>query len=59
MYNQDTPAAFTVRVFCEKLQISPSHFYVLLKLNRLRVIRLGRKVLVPSSELVRLLSEGA
>jgi excisionase family DNA binding protein len=59
MHNQDTPAAFTVKRFCEHIQISESHFYNLLKAGRVRVIKLGRRVLVPSSELVRLLSEEA
>lgn len=59
MHKQDGPAAFTVKRFCEQIQISESHFYNLLKAGRVRVVKVGRRVLVPSSELARLLSEGA
>ena len=58
MSNQDTPAAFTVKRFCEHIQISQSHFYNLLKAGRVRVIKLGRRVLVPATEVQRLLNGG-
>jgi len=59
MPNQDTPAAFTVKRFCEHIQISESHFYNLLKAGDIRVIKLGRRVLVPATEVERLLNGGA
>lgn len=52
-------AAFTVKRFCEHIQISESHFYNLLKAGRVRVIKLGRRVLVPTTEVQRLLDGGA
>ena len=59
MSNHDTPAAFTVKRFCKYIQISESHFYSLLKSGRVRVIKLGRRNLVPATEITRLLNGGA
>ena len=58
MHKQVEPAAFTVKRFCEHIQISESHFYNLLKVGRVRVIKLGRRVLVPATEVQRLLNGG-
>jgi excisionase family DNA binding protein len=50
-----TPAAFTVRDFCQALSISRSHLYSLVKQGRIRIVKVGGRTLVPSAELRRLL----
>lgn len=58
MHDHNLPAAFTVKQFCKYIQISEGHFYNLLKAGEVRVIKLGRRVLVPATEIDRLLNGG-
>jgi excisionase family DNA binding protein len=57
--NQETPLAYRVAEFCKKLGISRSTFWKLARLNKVRVIHVGRRALIPYAEAVRLLSDGA
>ena len=50
--------AYSVRQFCERLGISPSTLWKLLKLNKIKVIRVGGRTLIPHSELRRILETG-
>ncbi len=47
-------AFLSVEEACLRLSISKSFFYLLVKRNQLRVIKLGRRTLVPIDELERL-----
>ncbi len=49
------PVAYTVRIFAEKLTLSESFIWKQIADGRLRAIRVGRRTLVPHSELLRLL----
>lgn len=46
----------SVHEACKRLSISSSFFYLLIKRGELRIIKLGRRTLVPAPELERLLS---
>jgi excisionase family DNA binding protein len=50
--------AWRVREFCEAHRVSRSTFYKYLKLGKIRVIRIGGRVLVPAAEAARIASEG-
>lgn len=52
----EEPAAYSVAAFCQQLSISQSFFWKLISEKRVRVVRLGRKCLIPSTELSRLLN---
>jgi excisionase family DNA binding protein len=41
---------------CNRLSISKSYFYMLLKRGEIRVVKLGRRTLVPEAELQRYLA---
>jgi excisionase family DNA binding protein len=49
------PVAYTVRIFGQKLSLSESFIWKQISDGRLRAIRVGRRTLVPHSELIRLL----
>ena len=49
-----TPAFLSVTETCQRLSISRSFFYLLAKRGNLRAVKLGRRTLVPLSELERL-----
>jgi excisionase family DNA binding protein len=51
-------AAWRVREFCEAHRISNSTFYKYLALGKIRVIRIGGRVLIPASEAARIAAEG-
>ena len=53
------PAAYPVSEFCYRLSISESFFWKLVNEGRINVVRLGRKCLIPASELERLLKGAA
>jgi excisionase family DNA binding protein len=48
----------SVREAAEQLRISPSTIRRDARLGRIRVIRYGRRVLIPASELARIAREG-
>jgi excisionase family DNA binding protein len=50
--------AYHVRDFCSAVGISRSTFWKYAKVGKLRLIRVGRRVLVPRAEAVRFLNEG-
>lgn len=54
-----TPQVRSVRDTCLVLSISRAHVYNLLSSGRLRCVKLGRRTLIPESEIARLLQEGA
>jgi predicted site-specific integrase-resolvase len=50
--------AFTVPKFCQRLGIGHSTFWKYHRLGKIRTINIGKRVLVPTTELQRILSEG-
>lgn len=52
----ESPFAYRVREFCEKIGISHSSFYLLLKQGEIRAVKVGGRRLIPASEVQRLLS---
>ncbi len=50
--------AWRVREFCESHRISNATFWKYVKLGKIRVIRIGGRVLVPAAEAARIASEG-
>jgi predicted site-specific integrase-resolvase len=52
------PLALRVRDFCQRIGISSSTFWVLVKSGKIRVIRISGRTLVPFSEIERILVEG-
>jgi excisionase family DNA binding protein len=53
------PCFLSVDETCKQLSISNSFFYLLVKRGQLRVIKLGRRTLVPIEELERLSQDKA
>jgi excisionase family DNA binding protein len=51
----EKPRAYTVRAACEILSISRSHLYALEARRKVKLIRLGGRVLVRASEIDRIL----
>ncbi len=52
------PLALRVKEFCQRIGVSPSTFWKYTKAGKIRVIRVGGRVLVPASEALRIASEG-
>ena len=52
-----TPVVDTVDQFLSDMKIGRTHFYALVKQGRIRIVKLGRRTLVPRSERDRLISE--
>lgn len=50
--------ALRVKDFCQRIGISPSTFWVLVKSEKIRVIRISGRTLVPFAEVERILVEG-
>ncbi len=57
MAENSTPVVDTVDDFLADMKIGRTHFYNLVKQGRIRIVKLGRRTLVPRSERDRLLSE--
>lgn len=55
--NQE-PLALRVKDFCQRVSISPSTFWKYAKARKIRIIRIGGRVLVPASEVMRIAAEG-
>jgi excisionase family DNA binding protein len=53
------PVAVPVRGFATRLGVSESHIWKLLRENQLAAIRIGRRTLVPLTELDRLLAQAS
>lgn len=53
------PMALSINDACAALGISRSHIYVLMNRGDLRLVKLGRKSVVPRAEIRRLLGEAA
>ena len=56
--SNDAPLCYQVPRFCQKVEISQSTFWKYVKLNKIRVVRIGGRTLVPHAEAVRIASEG-
>lgn len=56
MPENPTPATDTVEQFLTDMQIGRTLFYSLVKQGRIRIVKLGRRTLVPRTERDRLLS---
>ncbi len=54
----DTKLALQVKDFCARIGISPATFWKYAKAEKIRTIRIGGRVLVPMTEVNRILSEG-
>jgi len=54
-----TPLAYSVKMLCRQISVSPSTVWKLIKNGKLRVIRLGRRTLVSHEEAVRLMRDGS
>jgi excisionase family DNA binding protein len=50
--------ALRVKDFCERVGISHSTFWKYVGLGKIRVVRIGGRVLIPAAEAVRILAEG-
>ncbi len=50
--------AHRVKSFCRDVEISPSTFWKYVGLGKIKVIRVGGRVLVPHAEALRIASEG-
>jgi hypothetical protein len=56
--HHDVPLCYTVKQFRQKVTMSNSTFYNLVKHKQIRVVKIGRRTLVPHSEAVRLATLG-
>lgn len=54
-----TPLFLSVEEACLSLSISKSFFYLLVKRGRIRIVKLGRRTLVASAEIQRLMGAEA
>lgn len=54
----DEYKARRVREFCEEMRISNSTFWKFVGLGKIRVIRIGGRVLIPAAEVMRISNEG-
>lgn len=54
----DTKLTMSVKEFCEALSISPATFWKYNVSGKIKIIRIGRRVLIPMSEVNRILTEG-
>lgn len=54
----DEPLALRVDAFCKRLGIGQSCFWKYQKLGKIHTISVGRRVLIPSDEVSRILREG-
>jgi excisionase family DNA binding protein len=52
------PLALRVKDFCTRIGVSHSTFWKYQRAGKIRIIRMGRRVLVPASEALRIASEG-
>jgi excisionase family DNA binding protein len=57
-HEQNEPLALRVKTFCQCLGISKSTFWKHHRAGKIRVIRVGSRVLVPADEVRRVATEG-
>ncbi len=57
-FQMTEPLALRVKDFCQRIGISSSTFWVLVKSEKIRVIRISGRTLVPFAEVERILAEG-
>jgi hypothetical protein len=57
-FETEAPLAIQVKPFCKRIGISPSTFWKFVKADKIRVIRIGGRVLIPHAEAIRIASEG-
>jgi excisionase family DNA binding protein len=55
---REMPLALRVKDFCGQVGISPSTFWKYAGQGKIKVIRIGGRVLIPAAEVARLLSGG-
>jgi hypothetical protein len=55
----EKPLAYRVKPFCQRVGISPATFYKYVGLQKIRVVKIGGRTLVPAQEAERLLSGGS
>jgi excisionase family DNA binding protein len=55
-FNSEIPLAHRVKDFCKRIGISPSTFWKLVSQQKIRVVRIGGRTLIPHSEVLRLLN---
>jgi predicted DNA-binding transcriptional regulator AlpA len=58
MEMHEIPLALRVKDFCKRIGISPSTFWKFVKLEKIKVVRIGGRVLIPAAEAARIASEG-
>lgn len=51
-------SAYTVKNLAKKIQLSESMLWKLIKNGQVKTIKIGRRTLVPASELTRILTRG-
>ena len=52
-------AGLTVTEAARRLSVSESHIWKMLRENQINAVKFGRRTIVPSSEIVRILNGGA
>ncbi len=56
--DKEEPFAHQVGPFCRRIGISPSTFWKFVAQRKIKIIRIGGRVLVPHAEAMRIASEG-
>lgn len=56
--NEIEPLAYPFRHWCRMVGISPSNAYEKVRQGKIRVVKLGKRTLVPRTESDRILREG-
>jgi len=56
--HEDSFSAYTVKNLAKKIQLSESMLWKLIKNGQVKTIKIGRRTLVPASELTRILTRG-
>ena len=57
--NLDTAAGLTVSVAAQRLSVSESHVWKMMRDREIRAVKLGRRTIVPLAEILRVLNGGA
>lgn len=55
---QPAPLAYPFRPWCKMIGISASTGYALARRGRIRLIKIGKRTVVPAAESARILAEG-
>jgi predicted site-specific integrase-resolvase len=54
----DAPLAYRVKPGCKRLGISEATFFKYKALGKIKTIKIGKRVLIPATEVARILEEG-